>query len=317
MTGGLALVLSGGGAQAAYFGAGVAQGLAELGCAPRIYSGTSAGALNTGLLASGITPDALVHLWSELSSSDVYRFRADLHRLLRPWHLLRLPGDPVGRALDVVGWTWLLDPSPARKTLGELTGSTLSIRDDVVAVVSAVEQHTGAVTRFVNALPPAHRRTDDFRQVELSVEHLLASAAAPVLFPPVAVAGVEYTDAGLVANTPLSPALAYEPDRVVVVASSRRQLSSRVPAEAPESLDDALGQLFANVARFAVEQDFRHAQTVNELARAGATERRQVELVLVEPSSDFAVSGFVRFSPGSARAVAAHGRSRVLELLGP
>ncbi|MGO1054372.1 patatin-like phospholipase family protein [Crossiella sp. CA198] len=312
MSGGLALVLSGGGAQAAYFGAGVAQGLAELGRAPRIYSGTSAGALNIGLLAGGMTPDALTHLWAELGSSDVYRFRADLYRLLRPWQLLRLADDLVSNALGVIGWTWLLDTSPARKTLAKvLDGDRLSIREDVVAVVSAVEHATGLVTRFTNTLPPEHRRTDRYRQVELTVDHLLASAAAPVLFPPVEIDGVEYTDAGLVANTPLSPALAYEPDTVVVAASSRRQATDR-----PDSLDEALGLLFANVARFAVEQDFRHAQTVNELAKAGATEKRQVELVLVEPSADFSISGFVRFSPDTARAVAEHGRSRALELLG-
>lgn len=312
MSGGLALVLSGGGAQAAYFGAGVAQGLAELGRTPRIYSGTSAGALNIGLLAGGMTPEALVHLWAELHSGDVYRFRADLHRLLRPWQLLRLAEDLVGNALGTIGWTWLLDTAPARKTLEKvLDGDVLPIREDVVAVVSAVEQATGAVTRFTNTLPRPHRRTEEFRQVRLTVEHLLASAAAPVLFPPVTIDGVEYTDAGLVANTPLSPALAYEPDTVVVATSSRSQ-----PMDKPESLDEALGLLFANVARFAVEKDVRHARTVNELAKAGATEKRQLELLVVEPSADFSISGFVRFSPGAARAVAEHGRARVLELLG-
>jgi predicted acylesterase/phospholipase RssA len=44
----LALVLSGGGACAAYFGAGVAQGLAEEGLRPDVLSGTSAGGLNVG-----------------------------------------------------------------------------------------------------------------------------------------------------------------------------------------------------------------------------------------------------------------------------
>ncbi|WP_345030719.1 patatin-like phospholipase family protein [Kutzneria kofuensis] len=49
----VALVLSGGGASAAYFGAGVAQGLADVGLHPTVLSGTSAGGLNAGLLAAG------------------------------------------------------------------------------------------------------------------------------------------------------------------------------------------------------------------------------------------------------------------------
>ena len=113
----VALVLSGGGASAAYFGAGVAQGLADEGLCPTVLSGTSAGGLNAGLLAAGVSPERLVDLWISVQGHDVYKPRLDLWRLLRPAGLVRLPtSDLMGYALDSVGWTWLLDTAPARRS---------------------------------------------------------------------------------------------------------------------------------------------------------------------------------------------------------
>ncbi|MEV4314167.1 patatin-like phospholipase family protein [Actinocrispum sp. NPDC049592] len=299
----VALVLSGGGAQAAYFGAGVAAGLADAGIRPDIISGTSAGALNAGLLASGLSPDALVDLWSTIDSSEVYRVRRDFWRLPRWSGLFRRPSDLLDYALESIGWRWLLDISPARELLVRYVGEVL--RPDRTVVVSAVNQTTGEVTHFTNTLP-SHDK--GFRLVDLTVDHLLASAAAPLLFPPVVIDDESYVDAGLVANTPLTPALAYTPDVVVVVASSH---SGPLPDSG--SLDDALALLFDNVARFSLMQDYRHAQTVNTLAAAApaATAKRPVSLVLVEPAEEFSVSGFLRFCPESARDIAAHGRDRV------
>lgn len=305
MTGRLALVLSGGGAQAAYFGAGVALGLAEAGMRPEVLSGTSAGALNAGLLSCGVAPSALVDMWSGVNSDDVYRMRHDVWRLPR-WTALASPNtDLVSYALAAIGWTWLLDTAPARRTLAaRVGGERLPISPGQTLVVSAVNQATGAVARFTNSLPC--RETSGFRQVEMRIGHLLASTAVPMLFPPVDIDGGHYVDAGLVANTPLAPALAYEPDVVVVVASSN------TTPTAADSLDDALGALFTNVARFSLLQDFRHARTVNKLVAnaPGATAKRQVELILVEPAEEFAVSGFLRFDPGVARTLAEHGRDQ-------
>ena len=294
----VALVLSGGGASAAYFGAGVAQGLADEGLCPTVLSGTSAGGLNAGLLAAGVSPERLVDLWISVQGHDVYKPRLDLWRLLRPAGLVRLPtSDLMGYALDSVGWTWLLDTAPARRTLASaLGGERLRIRDGVRVVVAAVEECTGEVVHFTNSAPPG----SGFTEVQLTVDHLMAGAAAPVLFPPVHIDGRSYVDAGMVANTPLQPALAYEPATIVVVASSCGRQSGT-----PASLGDALGLAFENVARFAVLRDYEHTKQLGEL-RPGRAPR----LVLVEPSDEFEVSGFARFDPDVARTVVAHGRAR-------
>jgi len=290
----IALVLSGGGARAAYFGAGVAAGLADAGLRPTLLSGTSAGGLNVGLLAGGLTPSDLTDLWTGLHSRDVYRPRLDVWRLPRPAGLARLfTGDLLAGTLDSVGWTWLLDSEPARRTLvSALGGPRVRVAPGVTVVVSAVAESTGGVVRFTNAAP---RGAPEFRPVDLTVDHLLASASAPVLFPPVTIDGEAYADAGMVANTPLAPALDYRPDTVIVVTSSTGR--SGGPAQ---SLGDAIALVFDNVARFSVLRDYRHT----------ASTRRSPRLVLVEPSEEFEVSGFLRFDPDVARTVITHGRQR-------
>ncbi|MFC0431166.1 patatin-like phospholipase family protein [Kutzneria buriramensis] len=294
----VALVLSGGGASAAYFGAGVAQGLADVGLRPTVLSGTSAGGLNAGLLAAGLSPQQLVELWINVQGHDVYKPRLDLWRLLRPAGLVRLPtSDLMGYALDSVGWTWLLDTAPARKTLiAAIGGERLRIEEGVRVVVAAVEECSGEVVHFTNSAPEG----SGFHEVPLTVDHLMAGAAAPILFPPVHIDGRTYVDAGMVANTPLQPALAYEPRTVVVVTSSCGRQSTT-----PASLGDALGLAFENVARFAVLRDYEHTKQLGELGPGEAP-----RLVLIEPGDEFEVSGFARFDPDVARTVVAHGRAR-------
>ncbi|GAA3437605.1 hypothetical protein GCM10018954_072190 [Kutzneria kofuensis] len=55
-----------------------------MGLHPTVLSGTSAGGLNAGLLAAGMSPEQLVELWISVQGHDVYKPRLDLWRLLRP-----------------------------------------------------------------------------------------------------------------------------------------------------------------------------------------------------------------------------------------
>ncbi len=304
------LVFSGGGAPAAYFGAGVACAVEEAGLQPCVFSGVSAGALNAAALSVGLDAAHLAGLWTSIRWPDIYRPRPDVWRLLAVQNLLRRPSASlVERLLHAVSWSWFLDTKPARTTLANvLGGETLRIRDGVVLIVSAVDQGTAEVVRFTNVLPPAHRRGREFRETELHIDHLLASAAAPLLFAPGHVAGRRYMDAGLVANTPLKPALAYELDAVIVVSASGL---SR-PAPPPASLGDAIGLLAENIAYFALLSDYRHAETVNTLVQVAPekTEKKQVDLVLVEPDEPaLEPSAFLRFNPRDARRLIEHGRT--------
>lgn len=292
----LALVLSGGGAKGS-FEAGVVAAMENAGLRPQIVSGTSAGALNAAGLAAGFDADRLAEMWTSVRDSDVFRARRDVWRLPRPqglWERRSL----AGRLLAKIGWTWYLDTTPLRRTLVDiLGGERVPVRDDMVAVVAAVEKATGELVRFTTAEPPAHRTSPGFRVVDLHVDHLMASAAIPLLFRPGVVDGSRFWDGGLVANTPLASALAYEPDVVIVVTTATRLR----PAPPPEHLGGALSLLIDNVLQHSLLNDLARAQALNELARAAPdrTTAREVTFLLVEPAGLDLGEG-LRFSPRQA-----------------
>lgn len=308
----LALVLSGGGAPAAYFGVGVAQAVAEAGLTPSLYSGVSAGALNAAALSTGLSPSDLAEVWRGTTTGQVVRPRLDVWTLFDVLSFARRPSPALDAVLDSIGWTWVLNTDPAREMLVDiLGGESVPVSGGATLVVSAVDQGSAEVVRFTNTLPPVHRRggaSTEFVECKLTVEHLLASAAAPLLTRAARVPELpdrEFVDAGLVANTPLKPAMAYEPDAAIVVSAS----GIKRPAPSPESLGDAIGLLAENVAHFAMLADYKHALTVNGLVEAQpATNRKQVELLLVEPrGAAFSAPAFLRFDREDADRVIALG----------
>jgi predicted acylesterase/phospholipase RssA len=345
MTGGTALVLAGSGAPAAYFGAGAIWALEEAGERPSIVSGVSTGAINAYALGAGMDGLALARMWCRIGWRDVYRPRTDVWRAVNVGRLLRPTTNIAEYALGAVGWTWLLDPAPLRNTLTSHLGrATIDTTGDVAVVLSAVDDATAVTMRFCSRLPPRHRRDPRFRQVDLTVEHVLASVAVPLLFRPGSDDGpagagatsdgparggtaggdsagsgadgrdARLVDAGLVSATPLAPAMRYEPDRIIVVAG---RATSR-PARAPDSLGSAIALLVDNLAHAALAADVEHAHTVNRLVRVAprATVQRDVPILLVEPGDPgFPADGLLEFSASRARRGIAYGREQTGEAL--
>lgn len=312
----LAVVFSGGGAPAAYFGTGVARALADARLVPEVLSGVSAGALTAYALGTGTDADELAEMWERVDASDLFAPRMDIWNLLDVRRLLRWPRSGlVEHLMDATQWMWLLNTARSRRLFARQFGpAPLPVQDGRTVVVSAVDQASGAVTRFTNQLPPEHRRGPEFERAELGVDHLMATTAAPLLFSPGKVGKGDYVDAGLVANTPLKPALAYEPDAVIIVASG----GALRPAPPPESLSEAIGLLAENSAYASLMADFRHAETVNKLAAEApsATRKKQVEMLVIEPSGmPITASAFLRFRPDVARKVMEHGQETAAKAL--
>jgi NTE family protein len=223
-----ALVLSGGGARGAYE-VGVAryvlgQLAPQLGpsARPRIFCGTSVGAINACALAAhhdaadfGVR--LLAEKWRALSLDSVFKLGwGDLAGLAR-WLLGSARPD---------GPTSLLDAAP----LAELVRSVIpwrnlhqGIADGEVrgVTVSATDVETGHTVVFVESdaqsLFYSRDRAVDWAPVRLTAQHALASAAIPIIFPTVRVAGRMYSDGSLRQNTPIAPALRLGAGRVLVV----------------------------------------------------------------------------------------------------
>ncbi|NNJ12508.1 patatin-like phospholipase family protein [Chloroflexales bacterium ZM16-3] len=229
-----ALVLSGGGARGAYH-IGVIEALVEAGWmqdgqGPDIIAGTSIGAINAAALASGLTAARMRQLWMQMHTEEVHRLSDDLPPLARPLvrFLLRsvltsqAHGGPVGYSmpesergqsaqglLGRIGELFkarpfrsLLDTAPWRNTLaGWMDFDRINGADAPALLIAATELQTGALEVFCNR-PLVGRPAE-----RIGIEHLMASASIPIVYPWTEIGGGKYWDGAVLANTPLDPVI--------------------------------------------------------------------------------------------------------------
>ncbi len=278
----LALVLSGGGARGAYE-VGVlryilgklAPGLGDR-ARPRIFCGTSVGAINAcAIAAHHDAPDLGVGLlaerWRALKLDDVFRLG---------W------GDLTGLARWIMGSAReggprsLLDATP----LAELVRTAIpwrNLHQGVVerrvlgVTVSATDVETGHTVVFIETEEQAQLysrdRAMDWAAVRLTAQHALASAAIPIIFPTVRVAGRVYSDGSLRQNTPIAPALRLGAGRVLVIGLRTRRQSSAPQAGRQDEADQRVystplflfGKLLDALLLDRVENDLANLRQVN------------------------------------------------------
>src|SRR5947208_2756447 len=191
-----ALALAGGGARAAYE-VGVLAAIAERasGLEFPIVTGVSAGAINAVYLAAHPGPlatavGALRAQWSRLVVERVYRIRAG--RLARGL-LLGTAHTALGRGGAAAAVHGLVDMSPLREFLGANIDFTqlaanIAARRWRAAALSTTSYATGETVTFVHGPPdvPTWRRALRYAvATQLTLDHVMASAALPILFPAV------------------------------------------------------------------------------------------------------------------------------------
>jgi len=225
-----ALVLPGAGARGAYQ-VGVLKAVASLlpSGAPNpfaIIAGTSAGAINAAVLAGraanferGVSE--MEQVWANFHANQVYR--TDGWSMLKS--SLRWLAAIVFGGLGVRNPHSLLDNSPLRELLERnvrFAGITRAIDQgqlDAIAVTASAYTTARSVTFFQGRpeFEPWVRVRRIGRPTRLDVEHLMASAAVPFVFPPVRIGGEFYGDGSMRHRAPLSPALHLGADRLLVI----------------------------------------------------------------------------------------------------
>jgi NTE family protein len=301
----VALVLAGGGARGAYEVGALSVLLPELearGERPSIILGTSAGALNAAYLAANaqlavadLLPTAL-QIWESISWGMVVR-------PLISGASLRRVGAYLGEAVGVPGvrLVSLLDPAPLRRTVAQRVDFDQLARNVAAGAVSAAgvvttSARTGRSVVFHaggGSPPRDRRRAIDYVTASIAEDHVLASAAIPVIFPAVEVqrpapARGWYIDGGTRMNTPIKPALAFGAGRVVVIALNSLAPGPARPAGSarPDALLGA-GQVLLGLLEDQLVSDLQTLAGVNDLVTAsGATElagKRQVPYIVIAP----------------------------------
>jgi NTE family protein len=319
----IGLVLSGGGARGAYeVGAllYVAEKLPELLRNVRVVTGTSVGAVNAAYLAShGLTPECvfeLASIWRGLVIDDLIGIdRAGMKDLLAAGGK-RLIGravksPPVG-VLRVDGIARLVAENADWRGLRKVV---MRRRFDAVGF-AATDIATGRTHFFVDhatSATPRWGRGDDAPvpvRAQLGPAHVLASAAIPILFPPVDVGGRWYMDGGVRYNTPLGPALGLGADALLIVsvrAIEEAQLSA--PTGEFSGFGQIVGKVLDSVFLDRIAFDLDRLTRINDilvaigvaggepsvegvrasLAAIGRPRYKHVDVAHVRPRSDLGV----------------------------
>ena len=305
----LAIVLDGGGARAAYQ-VGLLRWLARRypDLRLRIVTGVSAGAINAVFLASHRGPlssavDDLSQIWASLTIDRV--FRVDTSSLLgNLWHWgLRLVSGGGTIAPPLRG---LVDTTPLRRTLeavfthapgGEITGIGGNLDADRLVALAVVTSSytTGRSVAWVQGrdIQGWERPFRLSRQTRMTVDHVMASTALPLLFPAVKLENAWYGDGGIRRVAPLAAAIHLGASRIL--AFSTRHPPSRNEAERPQVRGypppiQIAGQLLNAVFLDDHDHDALNLARINHLIADLPPERRRglrvVDLVLVRPSQD-------------------------------
>ena len=311
------LILTGGGARAAYQ-VGVLQAISrilwEAGWPPArspfdIICGTSAGAINATALACradnfGEGVQKLLDVWENIAVEQVYR--ADSLGVLRSG----------ARWLSLLSFGWLLrkwHASPPASLLDNtpLVGLLHRMLDlpRLDAALSEGLLHALAVTassytagnhitfyQAAHSVAPWLRSQRIALQEQIGVEHLLASAAIPFIFPavPLYVGGQsEYCGDGSMRQlAPISPAIHLGATRVLVVGAGRLAEPPRraAPAARYPTLAQIAGHAMSSIFLDSLAVDIERLNRINLTLSLlpeeylHMTPLRPVELLVIAPS---------------------------------
>jgi NTE family protein len=303
-----ALILSGGGARAAYQ-VGVLQAVADI--LPDLHNpfpvicGTSAGAINAVAVAAhdGNFRDAvldLASLWQKLEIDQVFLtgWSPLLKGLLQIGLSLFNQGVSSGKPLA------LLDNAPLRELIVDtIRFDNLAKRIEAgelkAVCITALGYTSGESVSFFEG-NSALRGWRRYRRVgcptQLNADHLMASSAIPTIFPTVPINREYFGDGAMRQIAPISPALHLGADRAFVIGVSSNRNPAQwgkraAPPKHSPSMAQIVGQMLNSAFIDALEGDLEHLERVNHLlslidedTRNGTVKLRQVETLVISPS---------------------------------
>ncbi len=322
-----ALILTGGGARAAYQ-VGVLKAIRELLPEPSrnpfpILCGTSAGALNAATMAVwaedfGAGVDNLLNVWGNFNAHQVYR------------------ADPLG--IGVAGARWLsalavgwitrraprslLDNAPLRRLLEEsLDFDRIQQAIDRQALhsvsITCSGYSTGQSVSFFQGrtdLEPWRRSQRVGAHVKLSLDHLMASSAIPFIFPAVRLHREWFGDGSMRQVAPVSPAIHMGADKILVIGAGRlADENARPRGEAYPSLAQIAGHALSSIFLDSMSVDLERMTRINhtlslipeDVRRQQGMSLRPIDVLVIAPSQrlDHLAALHARALPWAVRAL--------------
>lgn len=300
------LVLPGGGARGAYQ-AGALQAIAEIvvgsGNPFPVIMGASVGAINAMALATHASQfktgvSRIVDLWSTLTTDQVYR--TDFSTVMKggaQWIASLTPAS----ALGIPRPRAIFDNTPLAELLRDkidLTGIGKAIDSGAlraVGVTASSYDRARAITFFqgIEGLEGWTRVRRDGVAVRLEIDHILASAALPLIFAARRIDNEYFGDGSLRLTSPLSPAIHCGADRILVIGvRDAKPQSLREGATSYPSLGTLSGYLLDMIFMDNLDADIERARRVDHTLsllsqeHRVATQLRDVDVLMVQPSRD-------------------------------
>ncbi|HMQ10070.1 MAG TPA: patatin-like phospholipase family protein [Oligoflexia bacterium] len=327
-----AVVLSGGGTRGAYE-AGVIHYI-RTGLPPKLAKklnfkvqvGASVGSINAAFMASHahdpIAQGQLLRdLWSNIRSEDIYKrgpitsskflIQSSFGAFAKLFGVKDLYKED-DKKLD---FSSLFNTKPFQSFLTKnCSFQTIpqNIKKGLIqaVAVSATNLSTGQVEIFVDKHPDlTFDYNSDFRFQKITARHVMASAALPVLFPPVTINGTYYNDGGLRLRTPLKPALSLGSNMILVIGTSsaaEEEENSQPSISETESeeyvprpgIGDIMGKLLEAALIDRLEADIQNVYKINKIHDVSkkllsekdyadfcqSTNTRPIQLLNIEPS---------------------------------
>jgi NTE family protein len=294
----LGLVMTGGGARGAYQ-AGVLKRIGEikrvqtLGNPFPIIGGSSAGAINGSALAAGsddfaLASKVLARVWSDLKPSDV--FRCDV--LSQAHNAFTWIVDlSFGALLGGGNARSLLDATPLKQFLNthlrcDRIQNNIKRGHLYALAISATNYSSGKSYLFIQGAK-GHPMWNRTRRVTLptkiTVDHICASAAIPLVFQPVRLKtarGTAFFGDGCVRlQQPLSPAIRLGAQKLFAIGVRCENLEHQKETtnQTEPSLAQIMGVLFDVMFLDHLATDIEHLERLNQLLGGGRISQSGVE----------------------------------------
>lgn len=304
------LILPGGGARNAYQ-AGVLKAIAEL--LPDdadnpfpVICGTSSGAINGALIASNATrfSEGVSHIngiWENFECSKV--FYSDWWNAMKSG--LRWTAAFATASLGTSAPPSLLDNRPLRGLLEshirfariQHAIDTGALRAFAVTASGYSSGHSVSYFQGVDELMPWERTRRRGISEEITIDHLMASSAIPLVFPALWMDDEYQGDGSMRESAPLSPALHLGANRLLIIGV-RNPTPDKVSSTEKETPYPSIGQitgymldtLFMDSLDSDIERMSRinHiiSQTPDKQVELEDTNLRPIDFLMVSPSTD-------------------------------
>lgn len=305
----LGLAMTGGGARAAYQ-VGVLRYICKTyeDFHPPILTGVSAGAVNAAHLAAyqGSFHEAvnqLAELWLELKTEKVFRtdsgfflgnfFRWGLSFILGGSHL----GPTKRSLLDTDPLRLFLEKKLASKANERIKGIKENLEHGRLQVlgITSTNYGTGKSITWVQGNPMEHweRPRRHSQNAEITVEHVMASTALPLVFPSVKLDDGWHGDGGIRSIAPLSPVMHLGAKKILAISTRYRggQVTpdeSMISEYAPvaQIIGILLDAIFLDLLDYDAANMSRINMLYDEVSEQTREELKKINLLILRPSED-------------------------------